>query len=52
LVFLTRFSVDVRYPGFRAKKRQAEAAHRWADQVRVAARTILCLPLHPPRRKR
>jgi HEPN domain-containing protein len=52
LVFLTRFAVDVRYPGFRARKRQAAAALRWADQVRTAARTILKLPRHPPRRKK
>jgi HEPN domain-containing protein len=52
LDFLTRFAVQVRYRGFNAKKQQAAAARRWADRVRTAARTILGLPLHPPRRKK
>jgi hypothetical protein len=52
LVFLTRFAVDARYPGFRAKRRQAEAALRWAERVRAAARTILKLPPRRPRRKK
>jgi hypothetical protein len=52
LDFLTRFAVQVRYPGFNAKERQAEAALRWADRVRTEARTILELPLHAPRRKK
>jgi len=49
LVFLTRFAVDTRYPGFDAKKRQAAAARRWTDRVRTAARAILKLPPHPSR---
>jgi HEPN domain-containing protein len=52
LIFLTRFAVDTRYPGDNASKRQAEASLRWADKVRTVARTILKLPLHPPRRKK
>ena len=52
LIFLTRFAVDTRYPGDDASKRQAEAALRWADKVRTAARTILKLPLRPPRRQK
>ena len=43
LLFLTRFAVDVRYPGFRTRKRQADAARRWAGQVRADARAILGL---------
>lgn len=50
--FLTRFAVGPRYPGDNTTRRQAEAALRWADRVRTAARTILKLPLHPPRRKK
>jgi len=50
LEFLTRFAVETRYPGDDASKRQAEAALRWAERVRTAVRTILKLPLHPPRR--
>src|ERR1700730_13837418 len=41
LIFLTDFAVDPRYPGKNAVKRQAEAALRWAERVRTAARTIL-----------
>src|SRR5262245_41816253 len=33
MAFLTNFAVPVRYPGFNASKRQAEAALRWADRV-------------------
>ncbi len=50
--FLTRFAVDTRYPGDNAGKREVEAALRWAERVRAAARTILGLPLRPPRRKK
>jgi HEPN domain-containing protein len=35
LRFLAQFAVDVRYPGFRASRRQAEAALRWAERVRA-----------------
>jgi HEPN domain-containing protein len=52
LAFLTQFAVDTRYPGRSASKREAEAALRWTEQVRTAARTILKLPLHPPRHKK
>jgi HEPN domain-containing protein len=44
LEFLTQFAVDHRYPGRDATKRQAEAAVRWTDRVRIACRTILGLP--------
>jgi HEPN domain-containing protein len=47
--FLTRFALETRYPGDRASQRKAEAALRWADRVRTAARTIL--GKRPPRRK-
>jgi HEPN domain-containing protein len=52
LRFLTEFAVDTRYPGNDASKRQARTALRWADKVRTAARTILKLRQHPPRRKK
>jgi hypothetical protein len=48
LVFLTRFAVGTRYPGGSASKRETVAALRWADKVRIAARTLLGLPLGPP----
>jgi hypothetical protein len=48
LKFLTRFAVDIRYPGGWASKRQAVAAKRWAGKVRDACRSILGLP--PARR--
>ena len=41
LRFLTNFSVSIRYPGERAKKRQAIAALRWAGKVRDACRALL-----------
>jgi HEPN domain-containing protein len=50
LTFLTTFAVETRYPGKTAKKRQADDALRWADQVRAAARALLGLPLRPRRR--
>jgi HEPN domain-containing protein len=43
LVYLTRFAVDVRYPGFHARRSQANAARRWAGNVRAAARALLGL---------
>jgi HEPN domain-containing protein len=43
LNFMTRFAVDVRYPGHSATKRQAQACVRWADRVRTACWTILGL---------
>ncbi len=52
VTFLTEFAVEVRYPGKTARKRQAEAALRWAEKVRTAARVLLGLPLHPRRRKK
>jgi HEPN domain-containing protein len=52
LVFLTRFAVDTRYPGARAGRRQEEAALRWVERVRTAARALLGLrPPRPRRRK-
>jgi HEPN domain-containing protein len=50
--FLTKFAVATRYPGDKASKRQAEAALRWEDRIRTAARTILGLPVGRPRRKK
>jgi HEPN domain-containing protein len=50
LTFLTTFAVETRYPGKTARKRQAEAALRWADKVRAAARSLLGLPSHPRKR--
>jgi HEPN domain-containing protein len=43
LVFLTRFAVDTRYPGFHARRSQADAALRWAAKVRTEARQVLGL---------
>jgi HEPN domain-containing protein len=48
MAFLNGYAVDVRYPGRDANKRQAEAALRWEDRVRTAARALL--GLRPPRR--
>jgi hypothetical protein len=47
--FLTNFAVDARYPGYRAKQRQATAALCWADRVRTQARALL--GIRPPRKK-
>jgi HEPN domain-containing protein len=44
LTFLTRFAVGTRYPGDNATKRQVQAALRWADKARTAARALLGLP--------
>ena len=44
LGFLTTFAVATRYPGEDANRRQANAALRWADKVRAAARKLLGLP--------
>jgi len=52
LSFLTGFAVEPRYPGKTTRKRQADAALKWADKVRTAARTLLGLPLRPRRRKK
>jgi HEPN domain-containing protein len=41
LIFLTDFAVEIRYPGERATKRQAESALRWASKVRDACRALL-----------
>jgi HEPN domain-containing protein len=46
LIFLTRFSVDMRYPPERATKRQAQSALRWAAKIRDACRPLL--GLRPP----
>jgi HEPN domain-containing protein len=50
LEFLSSFAVAVRYPGKKARKRQATAALRWVDRVRTEARTLL--GIRPPRRRR
>ncbi|MBM4071479.1 MAG: HEPN domain-containing protein [Planctomycetes bacterium] len=52
LIFLSRFAVHGRYPGFSARLTQARAARRWATKVRIEARTLLRLPLVRPRRKK
>jgi HEPN domain-containing protein len=49
LEFLTRFAVETRYPGEDATKREADAALRWAERVRTAARTLL--GIRPPRKQ-
>src|SRR5437660_5981307 len=43
LVYLTRFAADTRYPGFHARRRQADAALRWAGRVRTEVRASLGL---------
>ncbi len=48
LKFLTRFSVDPRYPGKQHTKREADTALRWATLIRAECRTLLKIP--PPRR--
>ena len=49
LTYLTRFAVEIRYPGDSASKRQAMAARRWAGRVRDACRASL--GIRPPRRR-
>lgn len=41
---LSRYAVELRYPGKSATKRQAQAALRWAARVRDACRAILGIP--------
>jgi hypothetical protein len=41
LLFLSPFAVDPRYPGSRARNRQAVAALRWVGRVRKEARALL-----------
>jgi HEPN domain-containing protein len=48
--FLTDFAVDARYPGGTMRKRQADAALRWAERVRAECRTLL--GIKPPRRRK
>ena len=52
LKFLTRFAVDIRYPGENATKRQSAAARRWEQRVRREARKLLGLPVKATRRKK
>jgi hypothetical protein len=52
LDYLTRFAVDVRYPGDSPTKRQSAAAVRWMNEVRTVVRVLLGLPTTRPRRKR
>jgi HEPN domain-containing protein len=42
---MTRFAVDVRYPGHSATKRQAQARVRWAGRVRTVCRVLLGLKI-------
>lgn len=44
LHFLSSFAVEIRYPDEDATKRQAQAALRWAERVRTAARALLGIP--------
>ena len=50
LQFLSRYAVDTRYPGDNASKRQAAAAYRWAERIRLECRTLL--GIKPPRKKK
>ena len=43
MLFLTQFAVEYRYPGENASKRQAAAALRWAERIRLALRARLGL---------
>jgi HEPN domain-containing protein len=43
LTFLTRFAVQIRYPGDSASRRQAASALRWAGRVRAECRLLLGL---------
>ncbi len=52
LKFLTNFAVPIRYPGVRARKRQAETALRWADRVRTEVRALLGIRPRRARRKK
>jgi HEPN domain-containing protein len=52
LRFLTDFAVDPRYPGENTTKREAGAALRWADRVRMEACALLGIRPRPPRRKK
>jgi HEPN domain-containing protein len=51
LDFLNRFAVDIRYPGFRAQKRQAKSSLRWSERVRLLCRQLLGLRPNPPGRR-
>jgi HEPN domain-containing protein len=51
LVFLTRFAVDTRYPGFHVRRSQVDAARRWAGRVRTETHAILGLRTRRPPRK-
>jgi len=41
LLVLTSFAVEFRYPGENATCRQAQAAIRWIERIRPAARALL-----------
>ena len=43
MVFLKQFAVDYRYPGENATRRQAQAALRWAERIRLGLRARLGL---------
>jgi HEPN domain-containing protein len=47
LEFLTDFAVDVRYPGKKARRRQAVSALRWAERVRRVSRALLGIRRKP-----
>jgi len=54
LAFLTRFAVEIRYPGDNPNKREAVAALRWTGKVRMEARSLLGIPTieFRPKKKR
>ena len=43
MLFLMQFAVDYRYPGKSARNRQAAAALRWAERIRLELRGKLGL---------
>ena len=47
LFYNQRFTVETRYPGDNASKRQAASALRWAGKVRHACRTFSVSDVQP-----
>lgn len=45
--FLSQFAVHARYPGFKAKLRQAASSLRWAERLRQQCRDLL--GIKPPK---
>lgn len=44
VLFLEQFTVETRYPGFNATKRQSASALRWVSRLRQAVRSVMALP--------